>query len=130
MKFKNKKELCKLWPFPSRSPIDGWTCDGKGGSWVVLCWEEHGSDGTPWEGMLRVSIGKYPKPGAGAIDLHVNWSKIQEIKEQLFPDRLAMEIYPPEEQVVDVANLRWLWILPEGCKLPFSLSGQSNTVGV
>lgn len=58
--------------------------------------------------------------------IRVNWSAIQSIKESLFPGRLALEIYPAPDDVVDVAPMRWLWIAPRGWRLPFHLSGEKT----
>jgi hypothetical protein len=42
------------------------------------------------------------------------------IKSELFgAERTAIEVCPPESELVDVANMYWLWVLPEGFKLPF-----------
>jgi hypothetical protein len=47
-----------------------------------------------------------------------DWRHFQAIKNQLCgEERLAVEIYPPESQLVDEANEYWLWVLPEGAFL-------------
>jgi hypothetical protein len=46
---------------------------------------------------------------------------MQAIKDAHWPHRLAVEIYPPRHAIVDVAPMRWLWILPAGAALPFNL---------
>jgi len=50
---------------------------------------------------------------------------MQAIKDQFWPHRQAVEIYPPAAEVVDVAPMRWLWILPAGEALPFDLRAQA-----
>ena len=40
------------------------------------------------------------------------WDELFAIKNELYPDRQAVEIYPPRDELVNVANLRHLWILP------------------
>lgn len=48
----------------------------------------------------------------------ITWDELQEIKRQCGRgDRLAVEIYPKDIDIVNVGNLRHLWILNE--KLPF-----------
>lgn len=42
----------------------------------------------------------------------ITWDEIQEIKSQVgFGNYWAVECYPPNEQVVNVANMRHIWIL-------------------
>ncbi len=44
-----------------------------------------------------------------------DWRDLQEIKNMLAgPEREAVEIYPPESELVDTANQYHLWVLPEG----------------
>ena len=43
-----------------------------------------------------------------------HWREMQNIKNELFgPETTAIEYYPAESQLVDKANIYWLWILPE-----------------
>lgn len=127
MKWIDRSEIAKRLPYTAGgSPIAGYVCARN--RWVVQVFPVPSVDGTSWEGLLRVGIKLHDKRGRGR-EIIGNWSRIQEIKEDLFPGRLAIEVYPPSEQVVDVAPLRWLWVFPEGCKLPFSLSNQVPFVG-
>lgn len=51
-----------------------------------------------------------------------DWTALQRIKDELFgPDRTAVEVFPPSDQLVDSANIYHLWILPHGFELPFGL---------
>ena len=44
----------------------------------------------------------------------LSWEELQAIKnEQLDPEILCIEIYPPSYRVCNEANIRWLWIVPE-----------------
>lgn len=44
----------------------------------------------------------------------ITWDELMEIKRQCgFGDRLAVEIYPPDEHIVNVANMRHLFICNE-----------------
>lgn len=50
------------------------------------------------------------------------WSDLQRIKDELCgPERVAVEVFPAQSQLVDDANCRHLWALPEGFALPFGL---------
>ena len=44
-------------------------------------------------------------------------------------DRVAVEVYPPESQLVDDADLYHLWVLPAGFELPFGLHGATASDG-
>lgn len=45
----------------------------------------------------------------------ITWDELQTIKSQVgFGDRCALEVYPPDDRVVNVANIRHLFLLPVG----------------
>lgn len=98
--------------------------------WVVQVWTGLAATpaciGTPWEGTARISVthtkARDPKQfESKKFDIPIEWDELQEIKEWLFPGRIAVEVYPPESKVINVANMRWLWVLPLGAMLPFNL---------
>lgn len=71
------------------------------------------------DGMVRISINRTVLDGDRWQD-GITWDDLQRIKSQAgYADRVAVEIYPTDANVVDVANLRHLWVYPEGMKLPF-----------
>lgn len=44
-----------------------------------------------------------------------HWREMQAIKNELFGDNATgIEYYPPVSEIQDVANIYWLWILPDG----------------
>lgn len=44
----------------------------------------------------------------------ISWDEIQQIKAEIgYGDYWAVELYPPDNEVVNVANMRHLWLLPE-----------------
>lgn len=101
--------------------------------WAVQVWEKAtaGCNGTPWEGTLRVavkhSLGRTPETFTGRKhSVPITWDDLQAIKDHFWPDRIAIEIYPPKEKIVDIADLRWLWVLPVGAILPFNLDASSQ----
>lgn len=57
--------------------------------------------------------------------LPITWDDMQAIKDHFWPERIAMEIYPPHDSIVDVADMRWMWVLPAGACLPFNLQSSS-----
>jgi len=100
--------------------------------WMVSVDDWDGTDGTPWEGSLRVHVtqnsGSRPEhwndPKYRAND--ITWDELNAIKQHFWPNRIAIEIYPPKNRSVDVAAIRWLWVLPEGAELPFNLEANST----
>jgi hypothetical protein len=53
---------------------------------------------------------------------NIPWSDKQRVKNELFgAERTAIEVFPAESELVDQANMYWLYILPEGFKLPFNM---------
>lgn len=51
-----------------------------------------------------------------------SWSDMQRIKNEIVgADRIAVEVFPAESELVDQANIYHLWVLPEGFNLPFGL---------
>ncbi len=44
----------------------------------------------------------------------ITWDQIQEIKSHLgYGDKWAVECYPPDDYIVNVANMRHIWLLEE-----------------
>ncbi len=53
------------------------------------------------------------------------WSDLQRIKNEIVgPDFAALEVYPPESDVVDQANMRHVFVLPKGEPAPFTIIGR------
>lgn len=48
-----------------------------------------------------------------------DWGLLQRIKNDLYgPHRVGLEVYPSEAHKQDVANMYWIFILPEGFDCP------------
>ena len=44
----------------------------------------------------------------------ISWDELQWIKAQVgYGDRYAVELFPPDDEVTNVANMRHLWVLDE-----------------
>ena len=51
-----------------------------------------------------------------------DWSMFQRIKNELVGhDRVALEVYPKDSNLVDVANMYWLFVLPAGSVCPIEM---------
>lgn len=52
----------------------------------------------------------------------IPWKEKQKIKNELFgKERVAVEVFPRESELVDEANMYHLWVFQEGFSLPFGL---------
>ena len=61
-----------------------------------------------------------------------SWADLQRIKNEVRPDgheRTAVEVYPRDAELVDVANMYHLWVLPPGFALPFTLRSSMPAPG-
>lgn len=71
---------------------------------------------TEWGLVLQVGIKRHDEKKS------FPWQHLQRIKDELIgEERLAIEVFPPRSLLCDVANMRWLWVLPETMGLPFGL---------
>lgn len=65
-------------------------------------------------GMQRISANRTTARPDGRWDDGLTWDEMQEIKRQIgMGDRYAIEVYPRDRDVVNVANMRHLWVLAE-----------------
>jgi hypothetical protein len=76
------------------------------------------------------TVADYP----GAIRLSVNrhdckdgltWDDLAFVLHACMPGAWAVEVFPPADAVHNVANMRHLWVYPEGRRPPFELRGRS-----
>jgi hypothetical protein len=71
------------------------------------------------DGIIRLSINRTDVDRHGNWKDGITWDELQAIKNNLGFDRhTAVEIYPPADRTVNVANLRHLWIVPSTTPLP------------
>lgn len=72
-------------------------------------------------GLIHLSIKRLDKEPMG------DWRIKQLIKNIICGDEAeAVEIFPPESELVDGANQYHLWVLPEGERVPFGFKGGRN----
>ena len=65
------------------------------------------------DGVIRLSVLRTKIKTDLHWDEGMDWDELQDVKRQAgFGNAFAVEIFPPERDVVNVANLRHLWILP------------------
>lgn len=64
--------------------------------------------------VLRVSVCRTSVRQIGGWSDGLSWDDLQDIKRQIGrEDSYAIEVYPRDRDIVNVANMRHLWILPE-----------------
>lgn len=60
---------------------------------------------------IRISINRSRYRHGTGWDDRITWDELQAIKRQIgFGDRWAYEVFPPDNDLVNVANMRHLWI--------------------
>lgn len=70
-------------------------------------------------GVIRLTVNTTSIGGSGRWKDGISWDALQEIKSAVgHVDRDAVEIYPAQKDLVNVANMRHLWIVPES--IPFA----------
>lgn len=102
---------------------------------VVQVWNNAtpGCDGTPWQGTIRVCVRHTTAHNLREYDdsrfsVPITWDDLQAIKDRFWPDQIAVEVFPPRSSIVNIADLRWIWVLPKGASLPFNLQASSINV--
>jgi hypothetical protein len=64
--------------------------------------------------IVRLSIQRTRLNSKGGWLDGITWDEIQKIKDDIgYHDKCAVEIYPPKDSIVNVANIRHIFILPE-----------------
>lgn len=70
--------------------------------------------------VARLSILRTSIDTNGGWQQDITWEELQRLKSEAgYGTHDAVEVYPPEADVVNVANIRHLWVLPAN-SLPFA----------
>ena len=65
-------------------------------------------------GVIRLSINRTRLRNDGQWCDGITWDELQQIKRDIgYGDKFAVEIYPADTDIVNVSNIRHLWLLPE-----------------
>jgi hypothetical protein len=90
------------------------------GNWKDgITWDELQAIKIMEPGMLRLSVNRTELDASGNWKDGITWDELQAIKSAVgYGDRDAVEAYPKNVDVVNVANIRHLWILPNHAALP------------
>ena len=66
------------------------------------------------DSIVRLSVSRTDLDRLGRWKDDISWDALQQIKSSVgYADLDAVEVYPSDDSVVNVANIRHLWILPE-----------------
>lgn len=58
----------------------------------------------------------------------ISWKEKQWLKDSLFgEDRVAIEIFPQKDRLVDAANMYHIWIFEKGFELPFGIHDKDKS---
>lgn len=75
---------------------------------------------TPTNGIERLSVNRTTLAPNGRWSDNISWDELQQIKKEVGRGEFdAVELYPPDDDVVNVANMRHLWVLSGGERLNF-----------
>jgi len=121
MKTENKKRPTRLKPVPAKDwPQEIASFSNKrfavwlSNKYLVQLFEESAA--------VRLSVNRVSMSVMGRWEEDITWEELQDIKRQVgYGDNFAVEIYPRDKDIVNVANMRHLWVLPE--PLPIGWSG-------
>jgi hypothetical protein len=77
-------------------------------------------------GIIRLTVCRTEIDANGHWRADIPWEELQRIKCEVgFADRDAVEVFPKIKDVVNVANMRHLWIVPE-TMVPFAWRSKST----
>ncbi len=101
------------WPTKlKRVPRSGWPQTKL--RWLMEVWRSRGFlVQIYYEGdVKRLSICRTTIKECGRWTEEITWAELQKLKAQCgYGDKAAVELYPPDKDIVNVANMRHLWIL-------------------
>jgi hypothetical protein len=80
--------------------------------------------------IVRLAINRNERiPSPRLFADGISWEDIQAIKDECgYPDRMAVEIYPEANHILNIINARHLWILPS--PLPFAWRVEDGCLNV
>lgn len=58
----------------------------------------------------------------------ISWKEKQWLKDSLFgEDRVAIEVFPQKDRLVDAANMYHIWVFEKGFELPFGIHDKDKS---
>lgn len=91
---------------------------------IMRVWRSRGflvqEHAAPLPAIVRLSILRTALESGGGWQQDITWEELQRIKREAgYGGQEGVEVFPPDCDVVNVANIRHIWILPAG-HLPFA----------
>ena len=66
------------------------------------------------EGLMRLSVNRVSMGADGRWKEGITWDELMEVKRQIGLGSIyGVEVYPRDQDIVDEANMRHLWLLAE-----------------
>lgn len=86
---------------------------------LVQCYAEH-------DGITRISVSRTViDPTTGRWKDGIAWEDLQDIKRQVgLGDYMAVEIYPADRNIINVANMRHLWVMRDPLNFGWKKGGE------
>lgn len=79
----------------------------KNSRYCVMVYDDRKTDKGPAINVLVQRWDDTPIPN--------HWREMQRIKNEIFgKETMAIEYYPKESELIDMHNIYWMWIFPEG----------------
>ena len=89
------------------------------GAWVNNILSVQGYRREAWGGVMQLAVRRHDE-----VEI-AGWDILQRVKNEIAGvEAVAVEVYPPQGEVVDQANMRHLWVLPDGFDLPLTIRGR------
>jgi hypothetical protein len=99
-------------------PMEEWPPARPGAPRPLKCWQSRKylvqlfDAGSASAATYRVSICRVTTNSEGRWDDGLSWEDLQDVKREIgFGDAYAVEVYPRDIDVVNVANMRHLWLM-------------------
>ena len=112
MERENRSRPARLMPVPKEQWPEAGKLDSMIEVWLsnrylVQVFNEGGD-------ILRVSVSRTFLDEFGQWEQNLSWDELMEVKRQIcHSDSYAVEVLPPDADIVNVANMRHFWILPQ-----------------
>lgn len=108
-----KETISQYGNYMEKVPEDEWPTDVKGKRPLEV-WNSRLFCAMLWEdnGFQRLSMCRTALKPDGSWEDGLTWDEVNRVKSECgYHDRWAVEVYPPQDSIVNVANMRHIWLL-------------------
>ena len=115
------------------TPVPKWKWPTQKGVTVLEVWRSHGFFAQlvqeETSGAIRLSVNRTMIDRHGDWLADIAWEDLQRIKSECgLGQMLAVEVYPRDKDVVNVANMRHLFLMPADVKIGWSAAPRPEEV--